>query len=62
MPPSEGRFDVIIDKEAIRRLELAPFHNATGITTPSLAEPKEFLERTVGFTINYTRDDPHDPQ
>ena len=26
------------------------------------AEPKEFLERTIGFTINYTRDDPHDPR
>ncbi|XP_022921933.1 protein CHLORORESPIRATORY REDUCTION 6, chloroplastic isoform X2 [Cucurbita moschata] len=24
------------------------------------AEPKQFLERTIGFTINYTREDPHD--
>ncbi|XP_074270982.1 protein CHLORORESPIRATORY REDUCTION 6, chloroplastic-like isoform X2 [Silene latifolia] len=24
------------------------------------AEPKAFLERTIGFTINYTRDDPYD--
>ncbi|XVE98456.1 hypothetical protein REPUB_Repub03eG0108200 [Reevesia pubescens] len=62
MPLSEGRFDVIIDNDAIRRLDLSLFHNATGITSPSSAEPKEFLERTIGFTINYTRDDPYDPR
>lgn len=27
-----------------------------------VAEPKEFLERTIGFTINYTREDPRDPR
>lgn len=26
------------------------------------AKPKEFLERTIGFTINYTREDPSDPR
>lgn len=26
------------------------------------ADPREFLERTIGFTINYTREDPHDPR
>ncbi|XP_022731679.1 protein CHLORORESPIRATORY REDUCTION 6, chloroplastic-like [Durio zibethinus] len=62
MPPNEGRFDVIIDNDDIRQLDLSPFQNATGITSPSSAEPKEFLERTVGFTINYTRDDPNDPR
>ncbi|XWS27112.1 hypothetical protein CRYUN_Cryun26dG0088500 [Craigia yunnanensis] len=62
MPPREGRFDVIIDNDAIRRLDLSPFHKATGIISPSSAEPKGFLERTIGFTINYTRDDPHDPR
>ena len=31
----------------------------SGIVT---AEPKEFLERTIGFTINYTREDPSDPR
>ncbi|XVE63614.1 hypothetical protein DITRI_Ditri07aG0033700 [Diplodiscus trichospermus] len=61
MPPTEDRFDVIIDNDVIRRLDLTPFHNATGITSPS-SEPKEFLEKTIGFTINYTRDDPHDPR
>lgn len=27
-----------------------------------LAKPKEFLERTIGFTINYKREDPRDPR
>ncbi|KAK2646622.1 hypothetical protein Ddye_021817 [Dipteronia dyeriana] len=62
MPPTEGRFDVVIDNKAIRSLDLSPFHNATGITSPSLAEPKEFLDRTIGFAINYTREDPNDPR
>ncbi|KAL5774787.1 hypothetical protein ACOSP7_012344 [Xanthoceras sorbifolium] len=62
MPPTEGRFDVVIDNNAIHSLDLSPFHNATGITSPSLAEPKELLERTIGFTINYTREDPNDPR
>lgn len=25
-----------------------------------LVDPKEFLERTIGFTINYIREDPND--
>lgn len=25
-------------------------------------KPKEFLDRTIGFTINYTREDPRDPR
>lgn len=25
-------------------------------------KPQEFLERTIGFTINYTREDPRDPR
>lgn len=62
MPPKEGRYEVVIDNDIICRLDLAPFHNATGITTPSSVEPKEFLERTIGFTINYTREDTYDPR
>lgn len=26
------------------------------------AEPKEYLEHTIGFSINYTREDPGDPR
>ncbi|KAK8550163.1 hypothetical protein V6N13_118688 [Hibiscus sabdariffa] len=62
MPPSEGRIEVILGNDAISRLDLSPFQNATGITSPLSAEPKEYLEKTIGFTINYTRDDPHDPR
>ncbi|KAL6221339.1 hypothetical protein ACLB2K_009090 [Fragaria x ananassa] len=62
MPPSEGRFEIVIDNDVIRRLDLTPFHTATGITNPSSAKPKEYLERTIGFTINYTREDPRDPR
>ncbi|XWS73015.1 hypothetical protein CRYUN_Cryun02cG0089700 [Craigia yunnanensis] len=28
IPPSEGQFDVIIDNDVIRRLDISPFHNA----------------------------------
>lgn len=62
IPPKEGRIEVVIDNHTITRLDLTPFNTATGITLPSSAEPKEFLERTIGFTINYTREDPYDPR
>ncbi|XP_052199816.1 protein CHLORORESPIRATORY REDUCTION 6, chloroplastic [Diospyros lotus] len=62
MPPTEGRFEVVLDNDVIRRLDLAPFHAATGITSSQSVEPKLFLERTIGFTINYRKEDPHDPR
>ncbi|XP_039021572.1 protein CHLORORESPIRATORY REDUCTION 6, chloroplastic-like, partial [Hibiscus syriacus] len=60
MPPSEGRIEVIIDNDVISRLDLSPFQNATGITSPLSAEPKEYLEKTIGFTINYRMRDTWD--
>lgn len=36
---------------------MLPMHPAGAIT-----EPKELLEHTVGFTINYKREDPSDPR
>ena len=33
-----------------------------GLTIVFVAKPKEFLERTIGFTINYTREDQNDPR
>lgn len=62
LPPTEGRFEVVIDNDIILRLDLTPFHTATGIASPLSVEPKEFLERTIGFTINYTKEDPNDPR
>lgn len=62
LPPTEGRFDVVIDNDVISRLDLSPFQAATGMKNPLSVKPKEFLERTIGFTINYTREDPRDPR
>lgn len=62
LPPTEGRFEVLIDNDIILRLDLTAFHTATGIASPLSVEPKEFLERTIGFTINYTKEDPNDPR
>lgn len=34
MPPTEGRFDVVIDNDAIRCLDLSSFQKTTGIISP----------------------------
>ncbi|GAA0167217.1 hypothetical protein LIER_22198 [Lithospermum erythrorhizon] len=63
MPPTEGRFEVVLDNDTIRKLDLSPFHTATNIvSSPDITNPKEYLERTIGFSINYTRDDQYDPR
>ncbi|CAN1146687.1 Protein CHLORORESPIRATORY REDUCTION 6, chloroplastic [Linum perenne] len=63
MPRKEGRYEVVINNEMISKLDLSAFHNATGITSPAYSgDPKELLERTVGFTFNYVREDPRDPR
>ncbi|OIV99880.1 hypothetical protein TanjilG_26218 [Lupinus angustifolius] len=62
MPPAEGRFEVVIDNNVISRLDLSPFQAATGMKSPLSVKPKQFLDRTIGFTINYAKEDPRDPR
>ncbi|KAG1363246.1 Protein CHLORORESPIRATORY REDUCTION 6, chloroplastic [Cocos nucifera] len=64
LPPTEGRFEIFINNDVIRRLDLSPIQalaaNKCRTTGDSPPEPKELLEHTVGFTINYEREDPYD--
>ncbi|KAI3982149.1 hypothetical protein MKX01_019055, partial [Papaver californicum] len=62
MPPTEGRFEIVVDTENIQRLDLSPLLRISGIKSLAEADPKELLEQTVGFTLNYTREDPYDPR
>ncbi|ONK59607.1 uncharacterized protein A4U43_C08F8210 [Asparagus officinalis] len=64
LPPTEGRLEIIINNDTIKSLDLSPVYAIAGNTASTAdsfpAKPKELLERTVGFTINYERDDPYD--
>ncbi|CAM8923437.1 unnamed protein product [Rhodiola kirilowii] len=61
--PKVDRFEVVIDNDVVKQLDISPFQKATGLNDfpiPSSAELKEFLERTIGFTINFERESDHD--
>lgn len=54
----------MINNDVIRCLDLSPLQALAGnnfnTTGDSLPEAKKLLENTVGFTINYEREDPYD--